>query len=191
MDILQTVLNFVSKAPEWACLYVVPAVIAVAAVGFAFTSKRKWFFMVAAFVGAAGFLLAYAKDATLSFVYLVALVALSSLLSLLFLFPAPDKRKKRQKIREEKIFDKFREELAERPYKPTRKPPKVCCFERDKADGVTAKDYGVSLSYADALLKKLRVKKMNAGDRLETEELLRRLDCYREKPLDEGERSSL
>lgn len=191
MDILQTVLDFVSKAPEWACLYVVPAVIAAAAVGFIFTSERKWFFVVAAFVGSAGFLLAYAKSPVLSFVYLVALVALSSLLSLLFLLPAPAKRKKRQKIREEKMFEKFREELAEKPYKPSHRPPKVCCFERGKADGATAKEYGVSLSYADTLLKKLRVKKMSAGDRLETEELLRRLDCYREKPLDEGERSSL
>ncbi len=70
-------------------------------------------------------------------------------------------------------------------------PPKVCCFNQEPEGGVTAQEYGVSLSYADTLLKKLRSKKLKAGDRLETEELLRRLDCYREKPLDVGERSSL
>ncbi len=71
-------------------------------------------------------------------------------------------------------------------------PPEVCCFEREGEGGATtAKEYGVSLSYADTLLKKLRSKKLKAGDRLETEEFLRRLDCYREKPLDDGERSSL
>lgn len=49
----------------------------------------------------------------------------------------------------------------------------------------------MSFSYADSLLEKLRAKNLNAGDRLEAEEILRRLDCYRNKPLNEEERESL
>ena len=95
-------------------------------------------------------------------------------------------------MREERLFEKFREELTDKSFKRgASMPPKVCCFNQEPEGGVTAQEYGVSLSYADTLLKKLRSKKLKAGDRLETEELLRRLDCYREKPLDVGERSSL
>ena len=116
---------------------------------------------------------------------------LRRLLSLLFFIPAP-KRKKKGKLREERLFEKFREELTDKSFKRgASMPPKVCCFNQEPEGGVTAQEYGVSLSYADTLLKKLRSKKLKAGDRLETEELLRRLDCYREKPLDVGERSSL
>ena len=190
MKILQIVLDYISRVPEWAFLYAVPAAIAAIAVLFVFIPKRKWFFAVASFFGAAGFVTVYSKDAPLSFAYLGAVAALTAVLSLLFLIPAP-KRRKKGKAREEQIIDKFREELTENSYRNgVRMPPKVCCFEKEES-GATAKEYGVSLSYADTLLKKLRSKKLKAGDRLETEELLRRLDCYREKPLDEGERSSL
>lgn len=192
MDILQIVLDYVSRVPEWAFLYAVPAVIAASAIAFIFTSGRRWFFVVAALSGSAGFLAVYAKSVPLSLVYLGMLVAFTAVLSLLFFIPAP-KRKGKSKMREERLFEKFHEELSEKSYrKNVSMPPKVCCFEREENGGAaTAKEYGVSLSYADTLLKKLRSKKLKAGDRLETEELLRRLDCYREKPLDDGERSSL
>ena len=190
MKILQTVLDYISRVPEWVFLYVVPAVITAAAIAFIFAPKRRWFFAVAAFIGSAGFLAVYAKSVSLSLVYSGLLVAYTALLSLLFFIPVP-KRKKKGK-REERLFEKFHEELSEKSYqRNVAMPPKVCCFEREETGGATAKEYGVSLSYADTLLKKLRSKKLKAGDRLETEELLRRLDCYREKPLDDGERSSL
>lgn len=191
MKILKTVLDYISMVPEWAFLYVVPAVIAAAAILFIFIPKRRWFFAAAAFAGSAGFLTVYAKSASLSLVYLGALIAFTALLSLLLFIPAP-KRKKKGKLREERLFEKFREELTDKSFKRgASMPPKVCCFNQEPEGGVTAQEYGVSLSYADTLLKKLRSKKLKAGDRLETEELLRRLDCYREKPLDVGERSSL
>lgn len=192
MDILQKIVDAFSQLPDWVFLCAVPALVAAAAVGFVFTAKRKWYFAVAAFIGAAGFLLAYAKDAPLSLVYLAFLVALSALLSLLFFIPVPQKRKKCLQSREERIYERFHEELSEKPYKSRgAMPAKVCCFEREREDGATAEEYGMSLSYADTLLEKLRSKKLGAGDRLESEELLRRLDCYREKPLTESERSSL
>ncbi len=191
MEILQTIIDFLSKVPEWVCLYVVPALIAGSAVGFIFAKQRRWFFVVATVVGAAGFIVAYARNATLSFVYLGIVAALCALLSLLFFIPAP-KRKEKRRSREEKMYEKFHEELSEKPYSPrSGMPPKVCCYERGEQSGATAEEYGMSLSYADTLLNKLRAKKLNAGDRLETEELLRRLDCYREKPLDGEEKSSL
>lgn len=191
MEILQKIIEVLSKVPEWACLYVVPALVAVSAVGFVFTKRRKWFYAAAAFFGAVGFLFAYAHDASLAFVYLGVLTALTAALSLLYLIPVPKKRERRRS-REEKMYEKFREELSEQPYKPrSSMPPKVCCYERAEERGATAEEYGMSLSYADTLLEKLRQKKLDAGDRLESEELLRRLDCYREKPLGEAERSSL
>lgn len=192
MEILEIIVDSLSESPEWVFLYALPALVVAAAVGFVFTNKRRWFFAVTPFIAAAGFLLAYAHDESLSFVYLTLLIALCALASLLFFIPAPRARQKSKKSREEKMYEKFREELSEKPYKPrAAMPPKVCCFERDREDGATAQEYGVSLSYADTLLEKLRIKKLSAGDRLESEELLRRLDCYREKPLTESERSSL
>ena len=69
MKILKTVLDYISMVPEWAFLYVVPAVIAAAAILFIFIPKRRWFFAAAAFAGSAGFLTVYAKSASLSLVY--------------------------------------------------------------------------------------------------------------------------
>lgn len=191
MDILQKITDFLSQVPEWVFLFVVPALIAASAVAFVFIKQRRWFFVADALFGAAGFTLAYAKDASSAFLYLGILAAFSALLSLLFLIPVPRKRA-RKRSREEKIFEKFHEELSEKPYRPhASMPQKVCCFEQDEERGATAKEHGTSLSYADALLEKLRKKQLEAGDRLETEELLSRLDRYREKTLSEAERSSL
>lgn len=188
MEMLQIILDSLAAVPEWVSLYVVPALVAVSAVGFIFTEKRKWYCAAAVVLVAAGFLFAYAVNAALSLIYLGLISAFAALVSLLFLIPVPKRGKRR--TREERIFEKFHEELSEKPYKPrSAMPPKVCCFERE--NGATAEEYGMSLSYADTLLEKLRLKKLNAGDRLETEELLSRLDCYRNKPLNEAEHSSL
>ena len=180
--------------PDWAFLYLVPALVLGFAVGFIFLKQRRWFFVADGVLGAAGFLFAFAKNSALAFIYLGLFAVLTSLLSLLFLIPAPKKREKgkRGQSREEKIYAKFHEELSEKPYKPrSAMPPKVCCFGGEEEGGATARECGMSFSYADSLLEKLRAKNLNAGDRLEAEEILRRLDCYRNKPLNEEERESL
>lgn len=197
MEILQKIVVWFSGLPDWTFLALVPLLILAAAVAFVFLPKRRWFFPVAGMLAAVGFLTAFSKDRGLSVFYLACLFAFTALVSLLFLIPHLKKRgakepKKKAKTREEKIYEKFHEALSEQPYMPrAAMPQKVCCFEEAKDDGATAEEYGMSLSYADALLAKLRLKKLEAGDRLETEELCGRLDCYRNKPLTEDERNSL
>ena len=192
MEILQKILSLLSESPDWAFLCLVPALTAAFAILFVFLSARKWFFVPAVVLGAAGFLLAFAKDKNGAFVYLGLYAVFAALLSLLFLIPRPKKRNSRvKKSREDKMYEKFREELSEKPYKVrSAMPQKVCCFETQEREA-TAEEYGMRLSYADTLLQKLRAKKLGAGDRLETEELARRLDCYRQKPLNEDERNAL
>ena len=193
MELLEKFFNLISKTPDWAYLYFVPALILSAAVGFVFSPQRRWYFCVAAVCTAAGFLMAFAKDKTLSVLYLIAAVVFCALLSLLFLIPRPQKRQNGVKqSRLDALYDKFHEELNEKSYAPrAAMPPKVCCFERGAEAGATAGEYGMNLSYADALLTKLRSKNLSAGDRLETEELGRRLDFYRDKPLTDAERNTL
>lgn len=194
MNILQTLTDYFTLVPEWAFLYLVPALAAAFAVAFIFLRQRRWFFVADGVLGAAGFLSVFVRNGALAFVYLGLFTAFSALLSLFFLIPAPKKREKGNKgqSRREKIYAKFHEELSEKPYKPrSAMPPKVCCFEREEEDGATAQECGMSFSYADGLLEKLRAKDLNAGDRLEAEEILRRLDSYRNKKLNGEERDSL
>ncbi len=192
MEILQKILFYLSESPDWTFLYLAPALLAATAVLFVFLSARKWFFVPATVLGAAGSLLAFAKDRSAAVVYFILFAALAALLSLLFLIPHPKKRTGRiKKSREDKMFEKFHEELSEKPYSSrSAMPQKICCFETGERNA-TAEEYGMRLSYADTLLEKLRAKKLGAGDRLETEEIARRLDCYRQKPLNEDERNSL
>ena len=193
MEFLQKTVDLFAKVPDWAYLYLVPALILASAVAFVFVKQRRWYFCVATIFSAAGFVLVYAKNPAIAFIYSGIVVALSALLALLFLIPLPKRREKGvKKSRIDALYEKFREELSEKPYAPrSDMPPKVCCFERDTVEGTTAGEQGVSLSYADSLLEKLRAKDLSAGDRLETEELSRRLDFYRDKPLTESERSTL
>lgn len=189
MEILQKIIDFLSKVPEWAYLYLVPALIFATAFVCIFVKKRRWFFVAAAIAGAAGFSFVYVKNSSFAVVYLAILIALCATLSLFFLIPPP-KRKQKRSSREEKIFEKFHEALSEKPYTPRTLPPKERCFEKEEV-GATATERGMDLSYADTLLEQLRSKKINAGDRLEAEEIRHRLDCYRNKALGEEERSSL
>ena len=193
MDLILKIANLLAKTPDWVLLYIVPALILAAAVGFVFAPKRGWYCCPVIVVIATGFIIAYSKDAALAFIYLGILVALGALLSLLFLSPRPKRREgKGRKSRVDELYEKFHEELSEKPYMPrAAMPPKVCCFEKDAQAGATAGEYGMSLTYADSLLAKLRSKELSAGDRLEAEELARRLDCYRDKPLTESERDTL
>ena len=193
MDLILKISNAFAKTPDWVLLYAVPALLLVTAVGFVFAPKRAWYCCPATVVIAAGFALAYAKDTTHAFLYLAVLVALGALLALLFLIPRPKRREgKVKKSRVDELYEKFHEELSQKPYTPhSAMPPKVCCFEKDAEAGATAGERGMDLSYADSLLNKLRSKDLTAGDRLEAEALARRLDCYRDKPLTEGERDTL
>ena len=193
MDFILKILNALAKTPDWVLLYVVPVLILAAAVGFVFAPKRAWYCCPATVIIALGFAMAYAKDATLAFLYLAVLVALGALCSLFFFIPRPKRTEKKvKKSRVDELYEKFREELSEKPYAPRgAMPPKVCCFERDPEGSATAGERGMNLDYADSLLAKLGTKDLTAGDRLEAEALARRLDCYRDKPLTESERDTL
>ena len=193
MDFILKLLNAFAKTPDWVLLYIVPVLVLAAAVGFVFAPKRGWYACPATVVIAMGFAIAYAKDASLAFVYLGILVALGALLSLLFFIPRPKRREGTvKKSRVDELYEKFHEELSQKPYTPHgAMPPKVCCFEKDAEAGATAGEHGMNLSYADSLLAKLSTKELSAGDRLEAEELARRLDYYRDKPLSEAERDTL
>ena len=191
MELIQKFIDLLAKIPDWVLLYVIPAAILLIAVGFVFVKKRGWYFCAAILPVAAGFLTAYAKSPSLSFAYLALEAAVTAVCALFFLIPVPEReRGNRHQSRAERIYQKFHEELTEKPYIPrSAMPPKVCCFEEDADATVT--ESGMSLDYADSLLEKLGAKDLSAGDRLEAEELSRRLSLYREKPLNASERNSL
>ena len=193
MELLEKLFDLIAKTPDWVCLYLFPALLLAAAVGFIFAPQRRWYYCVAAPVSAAGTFIMYAKSKTVAVLYLGLAIALCGLLSLLFLIPASKRAEKNLKqSRMDAMYEKFHEELSEKSYAPrAAMPPKVCCFERDAKEGVRAEESGMSFGYADALLNKLRAKELSAGDRLEIEELSHRLDYYRSKPLTEAERSTL
>ena len=191
MELIQKFIDLLAKIPDWVLLYVIPAAILLIAVGFVFVKKRGWYFSAAILPVAAGFLTAYAKYPALALAYLALEAVVAAVCSLLFLIPVPERESgDRHKSRAERIYQKFHEELSEKPYIPrSAMPPKVCCFE--EGTNATASESGMSLDYADSLLDKLRARDMSAGDRLEAEELSRRLALYREKPLNADERNSL
>ena len=193
MELILDIANFLQKTPDWVLLYVFPVLLLAAAVGFVFAPKRKWFYCPAALLIAAGFTIACAKDPLLSLLYLGVLLVLCALLSLLFLIPCPKYGAgKVNKTRLDAMYEKFREELSEKPYAPrSAMPPKECCFEQDSEAGATAGEYGMSLTYVDSLLKKMFAKDLSAGDRLEAEELSRRIDSFRDKQLTSAERDTL
>lgn len=192
MEILQTIASYLEKSPEWVFLYLVPALTVAFAVMFVLLPGRRWFYPAALVLGAGGFLLVFVRDAKQGVLYLAIYCALVALLSLLFLIPnLKKKEEKDEKSRADEMYEKFHEELSEMPYKPrSSMPEKVNCFEEGKEEA-TAEEYGMRLSYADTLLEKLRAKKLGASDRLEAEEISRRLDRYRNKPLSEEELSAL
>ena len=188
---LQKLFDVLALTPDWVYLYLLPALIAGAAVGFVFARKRRWYFCPATALTAVGFMMAYAANKTLSVIYLGLLAVFCALLALLFLIPCPKRREKGvKKSRLDEMYEKFREPLSEQPYAPQKAmPPKECCFE--KGESITAEASGMSLDYADTLLNKLHASKLSAGDRLEVQELSARLDYYRGKALYEDERSAL
>ena len=192
MERLQQFLDLIAKTPDWVFLYLLPALLIAAAVGFVFAPKRRWYLCPASALTALGFLMAYAKDTALGFIYLGLLAVLGALLSLLFLIPQPKKGDKRvKKSRLDEMYEKFHEALSEKPHTPKRDmPPKECCFERND-EGTTVEEAGMSLEYAVSLLTQLKEKELSAGDRLEVQTLASRLDYYRGKALYENERNML
>ena len=191
-QLLQKILDLLAVIPDWVYLYLMPALIAGAAVGFIFAPQRRWYLCPATVLTALGTLMAYAASKPLSVIYLGALVILCALLCLLFLIPAPKKTEKDvKKSRLDAMYEKFHEELSEKPYAPGQAmPPKECCFEQED-EGMTAEASGMSLDYADSLLNRLHATDLSAGDRLEVKELSARLDYYRNKALYENERNAL
>ncbi len=191
MEILNKIVTLLLRLPDWAFLCFMPACLAAAAIAFVFVRKKGWFYLVALILCAAGSLAVYVKEPSLMVVYACVFAVLTGALSLLFLIPCGRKKEvKRKKTQDEKMYEKFHEELSEQPYAPqkAKMPPKVCCFETRSA---SSEENGMRLSYAESLLKKLRAQKLNAGDRLETEELSRRLDLYKKNALSEEERNTL
>ena len=192
MEKFQQLLNHLASVPDWVYLYLLPALIAGAAVGFVFAPERRWYFCPATVLTALGFIMAYAANKAASVIYLGILVSVCALLCLLFLIPRPKKGENGvKKSRLDAMYEKFHEALSEKPYGVQKAmPPKECCFERGD-EGITAQASGMSLDYADTLLNKLHASKLSAGDRLEVQELSTRLDFYRNKALYEDERSAL
>ena len=126
MEFLQKTVEFLRGVPEWVCLYLIPALVVAAAVAFVFAPKRRWYFCPAAVLVAVGFLLAYAKDSALAFIYLGLAIALVALLSLLFFIPHPAKKEGISKSRLDAMYEKFHVELSEKPYAPQESTPPRC-----------------------------------------------------------------
>ena len=196
MDTFWNVVRIFENTPDWVTLALLPAFTAVAAVLFTLFGKRKLYFPAAAFLFGVGTFLAFcqtyafARD-TAAFAYAGLYFALSAALPLLFLCPRVKLKKRAKKSKADELYEKFHEELTEKPFAlKEKRPPKVCCFE-EGLGGATAEESGARLAYADTLIEKLRAEKMSAGDRLETEELARTLARLRSKPLSEAEMNSL
>ena len=196
MGTFWNVVRIFENTPDWVTLALLPAFTAVAAVLFTLFGKRKLYFPAAAFLFGVGTFLAFcqtyafARDTAAS-AYAGLYFALSAALPLLFLCPRVKLKKRAKKSKADELYEKFHEELTEKPFAlKEKRPPKVCCFE-EGLGGATAEESGARLAYADTLIEKLRAEKMSAGDRLETEELARTLARLRSKPLSEAEMNSL
>ena len=196
MGTFWNVVRIFENTPDWVTLALLPAFTAVAAVLFTLFGKRKLYFPAAAFLFGVGTFLAFCQTYafapdTAAFAYAGLYFALSAALPLLFLCPRVKLKKRAKKSKADELYEKFHEELTEKPFAlKEKRPPKVCCFE-EGLGGATAEESGARLAYADTLIEKLRAEKMSAGDRLETEELARTLARLRSKPLSEAEMNSL
>lgn len=189
--------DFLKDTPDWVTLALLPALTAAAAIMVTLFGRRKVYFSAAAFLYGVGVFLAFCqvresnalRDA--AFAYAGLYLALSALLPLLFLCPHLKLKKRAKKSKADELYEKFREDLTEKPFTlQDKRPPKVCCFE-ESVGGVTAEESGARLAHAEMLIEKLRAEKLSAGDRLETEELARTLQRLKSKPLGDGEMDSL
>ena len=194
MKILERIAQVLAGAPEWIALIILPALLLPAALAVALIGKRKIYPFAALFLGAMGVVLMSCM-AELKYVLLYAglFAALTAVFSLLLLIPSPlpkaQKARAARGSKQDRMYEKFRAELTERPYADgDRFPPKECCFEED----AMPVEESVHLEHVTALLKKLRAcPKLTASDRLETDELDRRLKSLSGKPMNAEDRRAL
>ena len=185
MKAFQTVVRGLAAVPAWIPLLLYPAVLIVYTVLVLVLGGRKTYPYVAVALGAAAFTLLCCKSFSgEAFVFLGLYSALAAVLKLFFFIP-PVKRKRRPRVsKDERIYQKFHAELAEKPARQG--PPKICRFEEPEPV-VSAQECGRQRRYADELLSRLKKASLNASDRLEAEVIGRSLGAYRSKKLTEEE----
>jgi len=189
MEIFGKFMEWLACVPDWVPLVLFPALVLVLAVLLTVFGARKAYVPVSAVLAGAGFAILCASDIAKALCYLGIFVAVIAALSLLFFIPARKFHKKPKKSKADEMYEKFHEELTEKPFRTEQNcPPKVCCFEEQTEH---AEESGAQLAYADTLIQKLRAEKLTPADRLEAEELARTLERFRGKPLTEAERGSL
>lgn len=198
MSIFISFVDAVKTLPDWIALLACPALLAAAAVLLAVFKRKNLFHDIAVALGVAGFFLMCCEgDVRYAFAWAGLYTAEYSLVRLLFLLPSF--KRKNKKSKEDRMYEKFKEELfseqipcAEQKRAKEKLPPKVCCFDELPSEGkIKAEESGLRLSHVTALLEKLRLQKLSAGDRLETDTIARTLDLYRNKSLTEEELRSL
>ncbi len=185
MDIFEPVVRALACVPDFVPFLIYPAVLAVVAVLMLTLGGRKAYPYAASALGAAAFSILAAKDVASAFVFAGFYAALAAALRLLFFLPVRG-RKKGKRSKDERMYEKFRADLAEGGEGAL--PPKV---EKFDAEPVTAEESGLSLCHAEQLLSRLFKLPLSATDRLEAEVISRSLDAYREKPLSEEELRTL
>lgn len=196
MDFFSRFVSAVGSLPEWVSVIICPSALLLAAVFLFLTGKRSAYPYAAAILGGAGFFLVACRgDASEASAWLGLFCAECALLRLIFLIPHKGRNNKgTKKSKEERIYDKFRAELSD-PFTASaaqkKAPPKICCFEEEPSVGQSAEESGLRLSYVTQLLEKLRAEKLSAADRLETDVLLRSLDTYRNKRLNDEDMRAL
>ncbi len=184
MDIFFKLYEAAGAAPAWVSLALLPALLLLSAMVF-FVRRGKLYPVLAGILGAAGTMLFPAREQAGFYALSFLLVAL--LLGLPQFLP----RRKKKPSREERIYDKFHEELK-RPEEVLQRsgersaPPKVCCFEEPPA---TESD--VRLTHAETLIRGLRKAKLSASDRLELDVLCRTMEGCRGRALTEREHDML
>ena len=182
MDIFEPVIRAFAAVPDFVPFLIYPAVLVFVTVLMVTLGGRRAFPYAAAALGAAAFSLLSARgDLSAAFVFLGCYAALAALLRLLFFLPLPKKREK-GKGKDERMYEKFREDLTQGGAAPL--PPKVEKFDEER---VTAEESGLRLHHAEELLARLSKLPLSATDRLEMDVISRSLDAYREKPLSEEE----
>lgn len=186
MEVLEKIVNALAIVPAWVPLYVLPALCPVLVALFGFLGKRKMYPVLCIALGGVGIAMTFASSYAL--VYLGLFIAWSALWGCLLVLPPLKKRTKSRQTKADKMYEKFHEELSVPPVKEV-KPPKVCCFEETPSEELV--ECAPQLAHADALIAKLSAGKLAAGDRLELDELKRKIDVYRGKRFTKKEARSL
>lgn len=175
MQIFAQFLSLLSEVPEWVPLFLLPALLALAAILHTAFGARPFYAVSALSAVGMGTAVVAAKGGG-AVAYLGLTSSFAALLGLLFFVP---KRKRSARMRKaEKLAAGLCAVSGQRP-------PKVCRFEEERF--VTAEESGMQLSYAEELLSKLRRTSLAAADRVEAEALSRTLQGCRAGRLTEEE----